>query len=85
MPDGTAGLKIPEGIRLVYLPAFTPELQPAETLWMLVDEPIVNKHIAAIADLEEIIVSRCIALANAPEQIKTRTNFHWWPKPILPT
>lgn len=79
---GAAGLKIPDGIRLVHLPPYTPELQPAETLWTLVDEPIVNKHIATITELEEIIADRCIALADAPEQIKTRTNFHWWPKPI---
>jgi len=81
---GAAGLKIPEGIRLVYLPPYTPELQPAETLWTLVDEPIVNTHIATIAELEQIIARRCIALGDELEQIKTRTNFHWWPKPILP-
>jgi hypothetical protein len=28
-----ANLKIPDGIRLVYLPPYGPELQPAETLW----------------------------------------------------
>jgi transposase len=27
-----AGLKVLDGIRLVYLPPYTPELQPAETL-----------------------------------------------------
>ena len=42
---GEAGLNIPEGVRLVFLPPYTPELQPAETLWALVDEPIVNKHV----------------------------------------
>jgi transposase len=60
-----AGLKIPDGIRLVHLPPYSPELQPAETLWALVDEPIVNKHIATIADLEEKIANQCIALAAA--------------------
>jgi transposase len=32
---GPANLKIPEGIRLIYLPSYSPELQPAETLWAL--------------------------------------------------
>ena len=45
---GEAGLAIPEGIRPVYLPAYSPELQPAETLWALVEEPIVNQHIPTI-------------------------------------
>jgi transposase len=42
--SAAAGLKIPDGIHLVYLPPYSPELQPAETLWALVDEPIVNKQ-----------------------------------------
>jgi hypothetical protein len=38
---GPANLKIPDGIRLIYLPPYSPELQPAETLWALVDEPMI--------------------------------------------
>jgi transposase len=81
---GPANLKIPDGIRLVYLPPYSPELQPAETLWALVDEPIVNKDIATIAELDEIIAAQCIVLAAHPEQIQSRTGFHWWPKRIDP-
>jgi transposase len=81
---GPANLKIPDGIRLIYLPPYSPELQPAETLWALVDEPIVNKHIATIKELEEKIASQCVALAEQPDQIKSRTGFHWWPKRIAP-
>jgi transposase len=81
---GAANLKIPDGIRLIYLPPYSPELQPAETLWALVDEPIVNKHIATIEELDTKIASQCVALAEQREQIRTRTGFHWWPKPINP-
>ena len=81
---GPANLKIPDGIRLVYLPPYTPELQPAETLWALVDEPIVNKHIATIEELEEKIANQCVALAEQPDRIQKRTGFHWWPKRISP-
>ncbi|MGI8570417.1 MAG: hypothetical protein ACR2KT_15875 [Methylocella sp.] len=55
-----------------------------ETLWALVDEPIVNKHIATIADLDAKIAHQCVALAEQREKIQTRTGFHWWPKPITP-
>jgi transposase len=79
-----AGLKIPDGIRLVYLPPYSPELQPAETLWAPVDAPIVNRHIATIEELDARIAQQCVDLAEQPEQIKTRTGFHWWPKPIAP-
>jgi hypothetical protein len=75
-----AGLNLPEGVRLVFLPPYTPELQPAETLWELVDEPIVNKHAANIKELNDIIAARCVALANERDTIKSRAGFHWWPK-----
>jgi hypothetical protein len=64
------------------LPPYTPELQPAETLWTLVDEPFVNKHIPTIEDLEDIITKRSIDLAAERETIKGQAGFHWWPKII---
>lgn len=32
-----------EGMHLLFLPPDSPELQPAERLWELVDEPLVNR------------------------------------------
>ncbi|WP_445240191.1 transposase [Microcoleus vaginatus] len=32
-------LVIPSGICVEYLPAYSPELQPAERLWSVTDEP----------------------------------------------
>ena len=77
---GEAGLVVPDGVRLVFQPAYTPEAQPAETLWTLVDEPIVNKHIPTLEALEEIVSSRCAALASDHEKIKSQAGFHCWPK-----
>ena len=74
-----AGLDVPDGIRLAFLPPYTPEVQPAECLWTLVDEPIVNKHVDDIGALDAIISARCAELANHPETIRGRTGFHWWP------
>ena len=80
---GPEGLAIPEGISLVFLPPYSPELQPAERLWPLVDEPIVNRHFATLAELEAVIAERCRRLEAAA--IKPHTRFHWWPKPIKPS
>lgn len=74
-----AGLDVPDGIRLVHLPPYTPEVQPAERLWTLVDQPIVNKHVADIDALDTIISARCDALADNRKAIKGQTGFHWWP------
>ena len=76
---GPEGLAVPEGISLVFLPPYSPELQPAEHLWPLVDEPVVNRHFAALADLEATIAERCRRLDATT--IQPHTHFHWWPKP----
>jgi hypothetical protein len=67
-------------VRLVFQPAYSPELQPAETLWPLVDEPIANRHVADLATLGATIAGRCAALTTQTDLIRRRTGFHWWPK-----
>ena len=44
----------------------SPELHPAETLWELIDEPIVNKHVATIEELDARPAQRGVALAEEP-------------------
>ncbi|MDE3174608.1 MAG: transposase, partial [Pseudomonadota bacterium] len=77
---GPANLNVPDGVRLVFLPPYTPELQPVETLWELVDEPIVNKHIPDLETLDDIISRGCRALAEDRSTLKSRTGSNWWPK-----
>jgi hypothetical protein len=79
---GPGNLAVPEGISLVFLPPYSPEPQPAEHLWPLVDEPVVDRHFAALADLEAAIAGRCRRLEAAA--IKPHTDFHWWPRPTTP-
>lgn len=38
-----ADLVVPDGIRLEFLPPYSPELQPAEHLWPLIREPLANR------------------------------------------
>ncbi|MGX7707800.1 hypothetical protein [Methylobacterium sp. Gmos1] len=61
-------------------PPYTPELQPAETLWPLVDEPVVNRHIANLDELERAVEQRCVTLSDQPDVIRSRTSFRWLPK-----
>ena len=75
------GLQVPDGLRLEYLPPYSPELQPAERLWGLVDEPLVNKHFATLSDLEAVVAERCRQLDADRQTIKAHAQFHWWPKP----
>src|SRR5215210_5638456 len=75
-------LAVPDGIRLVYLPPYSPELQPAEHLWPVLDEPLANQYFETLADLEHVVTARCRVLNR--DQLKLGTNFHWWPKPDIP-
>ena len=54
--------KIPQGITVEYLPPYSPELQPAERLWTLVDEPLVNEYFETIEEIEDILEVRCNVL-----------------------
>ena len=55
-------LVVPDGIRLAYLPPDSPELQPAEHLWPVLDEPLANQSFETLADLERAVAERCLVL-----------------------
>jgi len=63
----------------VFLPAHSPELQPAEHLWPLVHEAMANRRIETLEDLEGLIAERCHALAVDKDTIRSNTFFNWWP------
>lgn len=69
---------IPEGIHLLFLPPYSPQLQPAERLWELVDEPLVNRSFDTLDELEPILVNRCRTLSAMTTQVQGRTQFYWW-------
>jgi transposase len=72
-------LRLPTGIDLVWLPPYSPELQPAERLWRLVDEPIANYVFPDLDALETVLVKRCRTLEADPERLTAHTRFPWWP------
>jgi transposase len=71
---------VPEGVHLAFLPAYSPELQPAERLWALVDEPVANRAFADLDELEAVLLERCRALRADRRTVKAHTRFHWWPR-----
>jgi transposase len=72
-------LEVPEGIHLVLMPPYSPELQPAERLWPLINEPLANKAFESITEVEELVYQRCLRLLNQTELIRGLTSYHWWP------
>jgi transposase len=72
-------LVVPEGLHLVFLPPAAPELQPAERLWPLVDEPVANRTFADLDALADVLVTRCQVLAADRRRVQAHTRYHWWP------
>jgi transposase len=70
-------LKVPERLTLVGLPAYTPELNPAERLWPLVKEGVANRTHESLASLEEAVCGRCQRITAT--QVAALTSYHWWP------
>ncbi len=72
-------LTIPDGIHLVFLPPYSPELQPAEHLWPLTNEALANRWFETLDELQEVQALRCVTVQDDPAQTRARTLFHWWP------
>ena len=84
---------IPEGIEIEFLPPYSPELQPAERLWQLVDEPLTNQYferegcwgfpslsnhaVETINEIEDILVERCSIVSEMKNEVHKLTNYHW--------
>jgi transposase len=72
-------LRVPNHVHLLFLPPYSPALQPAEHLWPLTTTPLINRHFTSIEELEEAQLAHCAALQRQPERIRSTTLFHWWP------
>jgi transposase len=75
-------LRVPEHVHLLFLPPYSPELQPAEHLWPLTNTCLINRHFATIEELEDAQFARCADLQRQRARIRSTTLFHWWPKRI---
>lgn len=80
----SAKLAVPDGIDLVFLPTASPELQPVERVWTLVDEPVANRTFAELDELETVLVTRCQILRADRRRIKAHTQYHWWARERRP-
>ncbi len=75
-------LRVPEHLHLLFLPPYSPELQPAEHLWPLTNTCLINRHFPSIEELEDVQFARCADLQRQRKRIRSTTLFHWWPQRI---
>jgi hypothetical protein len=75
-------LRMPDHVHLLFLPAYSLELQPAEHLWALTNDALINAHFADLDSLDETQPACCAALQHQLDRIRSATLFSWWPKRI---
>ena len=69
-------LKIPPDIKLVFLPAYTPELNPAEKIWRHIKDKIATKIYKTLTCLSDEL---CHIIKNlTPQTIKSITGYKFY-------
>jgi len=72
-------LAVPDGLSLVFLPSHSPELQPSEHLWPLLDEVVANRVPKDLGELEGWVSRRCVEVSEDRVRVRRLTLFSWWP------
>lgn len=70
-------IAVPPNVHLLFLPPYTPELQPVECIWPLVREAIANRSFDDLDGLESTIIRRCRWLMRHSETVRGRAGFQW--------
>ena len=71
-------LAVPQNMRLIFLPPYSPELNPAEHLWEALREDCFANHVFANLDaVERALTSGLIALEDNPARTRSMTGFKW--------
>ncbi len=78
-------LRVPEGIHLAFLPAYSPELQPAERIWPIINEAVANRTFGELPELITAVEGRCTHLDTHRDDVRKLTRYHWWPDETLCT
>ena len=74
----TAHLRIPASIRLLWLPPYSPELNPAEHIWDHLEENwLRNTAFATLDAVEQTVCDGLRALTRNPALVKSMTLFDW--------
>ena len=77
-------LKIPENIRLLPLPSYSPHLNPTENIWHELREKwFYNRYFAALADVESRLMEALIGIESNSALVKSITAFNWIVSPFL--
>lgn len=71
-------LRVPKNMELIYLPPYSPELNPVEHLWAEMRKTwFANSVFNSMDSLEILLVEALCILENSSERVKSFTGFDW--------
>lgn len=72
------GLKIPENMRLIWLPSYSPQCNPVEHIWDEIREKwFENKGFDSLAAVENTLVDALSTLEQEQKRVLGLTGFEW--------
>lgn len=72
-------LKVPERMKLIFLPPYSPQLNPVEHIWdHLRENYFSNKTFNSLDEVENVLCKGLNDLFNSPETVRSLTNFNWF-------
>ena len=72
--------EIPEGLEILKLPPYSPDLQPVERIWKIVNQSISNRCNAKFDVMVERISERCKWMMEyGVDLVRRVTSFYWLP------
>lgn len=71
--DGT----LPANVRLLPLPAYSPELNPVEKLWEIVRDRVANKVHGTITAMDDAVARVLRDMCHAPDMIRSLVGTGW--------
>jgi len=74
----SGGFRLPDNLRLLFLPPYSPELNPQEHLWdELREKHFHNRVFESLDALENHLVAALRDLENSPDRVKSITAWEW--------
>lgn len=71
-------LQVPQNMKLMFLPPYSPELNPAEHLWKALREDCLANHVFGdLNAVERALVKGLNALDADPARTQSMTGFNW--------
>lgn len=73
-----AKLSVPTNVRLIFLPPYSPELNPAEHLWKsLRQDCFANRTLSSLDAVERTLVKGLLDLERDADRTQSMTGFNW--------